>query len=45
MIHVYPLAALWPGLVVTLTVLALNLLGDVLRSVTNPANRESKNES
>ena len=45
LIHVYPLAALWPGLVVTLTVLALNLLGDVLRSVTNPANRESKNES
>lgn len=45
LIHVYPLAALWPGLVVTLTVLALNLFGDVLRSVTNPANRESKNES
>lgn len=45
LIHVYPLAALWPGLVVTLTVLALNLFGDVLRSVTNPGNRESKNES
>lgn len=42
LIHVYPLAALWTGLVVTLTVLSLNLLGDVLRSATNPANRGSK---
>lgn len=33
---VYPLAVLWPGLAITLTVLGLNLLGDGLRESTDP---------
>jgi len=35
-ISVHPLAALWPGLAITLTVLALNLFGDALREATDP---------
>lgn len=35
-IHVNPLAVLWPGLIVTIVVVALNLLGDVLRKVLDP---------
>lgn len=30
LIHVHPLAVIWPGLVVTLVVLALNMAGDLL---------------
>lgn len=36
LIHVNPLAVLWPGLIVTIFVVALNLLGDVLRKVLDP---------
>ena len=36
---VYPLSVLWPGLVITATVLALNLLGDALREATDPTLR------
>ena len=42
-INVFPLTVLWPGLVVTVVVVALNLFGDALRDaadpVTNPALR------
>ena len=34
---VYPLSVLWPGLAITLTVLAFYLLGDALRDVLDPA--------
>jgi peptide/nickel transport system permease protein len=37
---VYPLSVLWPGLVITITVLALNLLGDAIREATDPTLRE-----
>ncbi|MDE0547255.1 ABC transporter permease [Microbacterium sp. C7(2022)] len=33
---VYPLAVLWPGLAITITVLGLNLLGDGLREASDP---------
>lgn len=35
-ISVHPLAVVWPGLAITLTVLGLNLLGDGLREATDP---------
>lgn len=35
-ITVHPLAVVWPGLAITLTVLGLNLLGDSLRDATDP---------
>lgn len=35
-INVHPLAVIWPGLAISLTVLALNLLGDKLRETTDP---------
>lgn len=35
-ITMHPLAVVWPGLAITLTVLALNLLGDGLRDATDP---------
>lgn len=35
-IAVHPLAVLWPGLAITITVLGLNLLGDALREATDP---------
>ena len=35
-IGVHPLSVIWPGLAITLTVLALNLLGDALREATDP---------
>lgn len=38
-IGVHPLSVLWPGLAITLTVLALNLLGDGLREATDPTLR------
>lgn len=35
-IGVHPVSVLWPGLAITITVLALNLLGDRLREATDP---------
>jgi peptide/nickel transport system permease protein len=35
-IGVHPLSVIWPGLAITVTVLALNLLGDGLREATDP---------
>lgn len=35
-INVFPLTVLWPGLVVTVVVVALNLLGDALRDAIDP---------
>lgn len=35
-IAIHPLAVVWPGLAITLTVLGLNLLGDALREATDP---------
>lgn len=32
----HPVAVLWPGIAITMTVLALNLLGDALREATDP---------
>nr|WP_162178972.1 ABC transporter permease [Bifidobacterium stellenboschense] len=36
LINVFPLTVLWPGLVVTLVVVALNLFGDALRDAADP---------
>lgn len=41
-ITMHPLAVVWPGLAITLTVLALNLLGDGLRDATDPTLRSSR---
>lgn len=45
LINVFPLTVLWPGLIVTLVVVALNVFGDVLRDaidpVSNPALRQA----
>lgn len=38
-ITLHPLSVIWPGLAITLTVLALNLLGDGLREATDPTLR------
>ncbi len=35
-ILVHPLAVVWPGLMISISVLALNLLGDALREATDP---------
>lgn len=35
-ISVHPLTVVWPGVAITITVLALNLLGDALREATDP---------
>ncbi|MEZ3159946.1 ABC transporter permease [Microbacterium sp. BWT-B31] len=35
-IGIHPLSVVWPGLAITLTVLALNLIGDALREATDP---------
>ncbi len=44
-ISIYPMTVLWPGLVVTMTVIALHLFGDALRDaidpLTNPELREA----
>lgn len=40
-ITLHPLSVVWPGLAITLTVLALNLLGDGLREATDPTLRQS----
>lgn len=38
-IAIHPTSVVWPGLAITLTVLALNLLGDALREATDPTLR------
>ncbi|WP_295012318.1 ABC transporter permease [uncultured Microbacterium sp.] len=38
-IQVHPLSVVWPGLAITVTVLAFNLLGDALRDATDPTLR------
>ncbi|MFJ4173944.1 ABC transporter permease [Microbacterium sp. NPDC089696] len=38
-IGVHPLSVIWPGLAITITVLALNVLGDALREATDPTLR------
>ncbi|MDX2378071.1 ABC transporter permease [Microbacterium sp. LRZ72] len=40
-ITVYPLSVVWPGLVITITVLGLNLLGDAVREATDPTLRDT----
>lgn len=40
-ILIHPLSVIWPGLAITITVLALNLLGDSLREATDPTLRQS----
>ena len=35
-ISIYPLTVLWPGLIVTMTVIALHLFGDALRDAIDP---------
>ncbi|AZH78185.1 MULTISPECIES: ABC transporter permease [Microbacterium] len=44
-IGVHPLSVIWPGLTITLTVLALNLLGDGLREATDPTLRHRAAET
>lgn len=39
-ISVHPLSVLWPGIVITITVLALNLLGDAIRDASDPTLRQ-----
>ena len=41
-IGVHPWTVVWPGLAITLTVLALNLLGDALRDATDPTLRAGR---
>ncbi|BDR52663.1 peptide ABC transporter permease [Bombiscardovia nodaiensis] len=41
LVNVYPLTVVWPGLVVTLVVVALNLLGDALRDAIDPASNSA----
>lgn len=36
LVNVYPFAALWPGLVITVVVTALNVFGDMLRDAVDP---------
>ena len=43
-IGVHPLSVVWPGLTITITVLALNLLGDGLREATDPTLRHRSAE-
>lgn len=44
-IGVHPLSVIWPGLAITITVLALNLLGDGLREATDPTLRHRSAET
>ncbi|GGM46938.1 ABC transporter permease [Microbacterium saperdae] len=44
-IGVHPLSVIWPGLTITFTVLALNLLGDGLREATDPTLRHRAAET
>lgn len=43
-ISIHPLSVIWPGLAITITVLALNLLGDALREATDPTLRHRSTE-
>ncbi|MGV2982966.1 ABC transporter permease [Microbacterium sp. AGC85] len=43
-ISIHPLSVIWPGLAITITVLALNLLGDALREATDPTLRHRSAE-
>lgn len=43
-IAVHPLTVIWPGLAITTTVLALNLLGDAMREASDPTLR-TRNET
>ncbi|KDA04787.1 peptide ABC transporter permease [Microbacterium sp. CH12i] len=44
-ISVHPLSVVWPGLAITTTVLALNLLGDALREATDPTLQHRRAET
>ncbi|MDQ0645128.1 ABC transporter permease [Microbacterium murale] len=44
-ISIHPLSVIWPGLAITITVLALNLLGDALREATDPTLRHRSAET
>jgi peptide/nickel transport system permease protein len=41
-ITIHPLSVVWPGLAITITVLALNLLGDALREASDPTLRRGR---
>ncbi len=41
-VTIYPLTAVWPGLAITVSVLAFNLFGDALREATDPRLRSSR---
>ncbi len=41
-IQIHPLSVIWPGLAITITVLAFNLLGDALRDATDPTLRAGR---
>lgn len=41
-VTIYPLTVIWPGLAITVTVLAFNLFGDALREATDPRLRTSR---
>lgn len=43
-VTIYPLTAVWPGLAITISVLAFNLFGDALREATDPRLRSSRRE-
>lgn len=43
-IAIHPGSVIWPGLAITLTVLAFNLLGDALRDASDPRLRSSARE-
>ncbi|GAA4750534.1 ABC transporter permease [Amnibacterium soli] len=43
-VTIYPLTAVWPGLAITVSVLACNLFGDALREATDPRLRTGRRE-
>ena len=43
-VTLYPLTVIWPGLAITITVLACNLFGDALREATDPRLVRSRTE-
>ena len=45
LINVFPLTVVWPGLIVTLVVVALNLFGDALRDATDPVSNPALRRS
>ena len=44
-VTIYPLTVVWPGLAITVSVLAFNLFGDALREATDPRLRSSRRRS